>query len=124
MTGQLHELLKASQALRDALVTRDADAIQAAVSRQEKSAEACMKAHATRPEGGDTARGGVAEDRALAEGIRRIQQTNRRVAGGFLSVIDRTLASLGAGTLRHPVTYGADGWSRPSSAPVLVHQLG
>lgn len=123
------DLLKASESLRKALVARDVEAIWAAVNSQEKIVGFCTKAYEARSgeraeAGGDDAQPVSAKETELVDGLRRLQRTNRRVAGGFLEAVDRTLSSLGASAPRRQVTYGVGGWCRTPSVPVLIYQRG
>lgn len=133
MQEGLQALMRVSQDLRDALTARDTDAIWAAVEQQEKVLISCLQQRQ-----GNVGRGGAgeatdpepsgesAETKVLAQRIRRIQQTNRRVAKAFLSAFDQTIQAFGGqGGGGRATAYGRGSAAYGAQpAPVFVHQVG
>jgi hypothetical protein len=56
--------------------------------------------------------------------IRRIQQTNRRIAVAFLSLIQRTFRRIGSNGGDEPGIYGSDGSLTTRISPLLIEHRG
>lgn len=119
----LKTLEESSLRLKEALLKKNIPAIWTCLAEQEKLVAIVKNdyphspAQAPRPEINTTIR-------ELVSKIRQIQRTSSFLASTFLSVINRTMASLNTKAQANPLTYGATGTQNIGNAPIMVQQQG
>lgn len=146
LNSKLEELEKISQSLKAALISRDPDAILAAVGEQEEliqglcTDEELYRMNGSVTQGAENVQDGGQADSSgspqadnaayrdkvagIAGKIRRIQVTNSRLARSFLDAINRTFAFLGSKQKSEAGTYSSNGDIDSENRPVLVQQTG
>ena len=121
---RLQDMAGASEALKNALMSRNPDAVRTAVAEQEELLRQ-LRAHSILEH---SVQDGPSEHKevvkTLVAGIKRVQRTNKALAGSFLRIVERTLSQLGASGQVEAGTYGPTGGMAANSMPVLVHQQG
>lgn len=120
--GWLEELVAAAHAMKDALISRNPDAIWSAIAVEEELVQHLRRV----PNPDAVARRGKygSEVTQLVGSIKRIQATNKRLARCFLAVIDRALSRLGAKTQKGAGIYSSTGAVESNTTPVLIQQKG
>lgn len=114
-------MLEVAQRLRDAMMTRDAEAIQNVVSEQDELQELVYEV----PHGAGAALQDDPDVKRVAEKLRRLQQGNRMLASAFLGVYRNTFKSSDTAKQEDPGMYGRNGavfGTAPAS--ILVQQTG
>jgi hypothetical protein len=125
------ELEKSGHTLRQALLTRNANAIWKTIALQEESLNhlrlcrtmAGAEVDGARPDKQETA-GLDPLSREMIKRTRSVLRTNRALARAFLDIIDKTLANIASGDSGGPAVYNRAGKVDPFSTPLLVHQRG
>ena len=125
------EIEKSGHLLRQALLTRNADAIWKTLARQEESLNELRR---WEPKAGTKADGVPSNNpnraeldplsREMIKRARGVLRTNRALARAFLDIIDKTLASIANGKSMGHAVYNRIGKVDPFSTPLLVQQRG
>jgi len=118
---KLTEIAEASEKLKSALIRRDAEAIWEAVKAQDGLAVELSGSIGQSAERDPDERKNII---GIITRIRRVQATNKALAGSFLRLVDRTLTAFTTGAQPGTATYGASGGIEARTAPILVQQSG
>lgn len=127
----LTELLERSNNLRTALMKRDLDGIWSASGAQEALLGRLQNMHGfnSPAPSGKQASGkteSVQQEKVgtLVSRIRTVQRTNKAMSSAFLTIINRTFASLCSGGNNVAGTYSASGSRDINISSILVQQQG
>jgi len=131
LLATLGELLETSNNLKEALIKRDVNAINASSGILEKAADrlqTLQNHHNIQPSMEPTGRKNDEETRKaitlLVSKIKTVQRTNKAMASAFLTIINRTFMSICNGGNGTAGTYSASGNRDMNISPILVHQQG
>lgn len=119
---QLEALAETSDALHQAMLHRDTEAIINLSARQ----ETIVSQLSPNPASGHPETSGTEKDRIrnLARRIRRVQQSNQAMAHTVLQMIEQAFNQACAGIIRSNGLYGSAGNIQRRIIPVLVEQKG
>ena len=119
VAAELRQLVELSAELRQAMLARDPERIQELSARGDAMRSESVLAVAHPRMLAD------AEVGPLASRLRRLQESNRLLAGAFLKVYRQILRPAGAVGDGEAGGYGRTGVaSRAGAAPLLIHQIG
>jgi hypothetical protein len=129
--GQFRESLKSleslvvvSEQLHQSLMTRDASQISAAVQEQEQIADAMRQQLDAATGGLDDSPEHRSEAKRLCGRLRRMQQSNKRLASSFLAAMNRALIQIRIPSGNAVGTYSAAGAVTVPRSPMFVSQQG
>ncbi len=124
LTDYLREIETGARGLQQALLSRDPERILAAVSVQRETLDKLQQF--TESTGGPDKPASDERKRFVRDMVRRIRrvlETNEKMAATFLAVIEKALTNLTAGP-GNARMYNGYGRLQAVPAPLLVHQLG
>ncbi len=120
----LESLIGVSEQLSTSLMTRDASQINAAVREHDEVVDAMKgsldQAAARLDDTSDHRR----EAKRLCDKLRRVQQSNKRLASSFLTAMNRALIQIRIPSGNQVGTYGATGAVTVPSSPMFISQQG
>ena len=120
----LESLVVVSEQLHKSLMTRDASQISAAAQAQEEVAEAVGQQFDAAAGGRDESPEHRREAKRICGRLRRMQQSNKRLASSFLAAINRDLIRIRIPSENDVGSYGAAGAVAVPCSPMFVSQKG
>jgi hypothetical protein len=120
----LESLVVVSEQLQKSLMTRDALQISAAVQQQDQIAAAMRQQLDVAAGGLDDSPEHRSEAKRLCGRLRRMQQSNKRLASSFLSAMNRALIQIRVPSGNDVGTYSAAGAVTVPCSPMFVSQQG